>query len=126
MLTQDISDYKIRKIALLFSIFGILFLIHFFEGNNITTELRISDINKNFIDKKISVKGIVSWAKLSKGILFFELQDKGNIYCLIFYPTVDEISLVKKGNSLKIKGVVKEYKGNLEIIVEEVVLIGSL
>lgn len=114
-----LDDYLLRRLALLFSVIGLI-SIFFISQLNEPKEIKISEITGKQISEKISTTGIVSWSRFSKGALIFELQDSGKIPCVIFSPTVEHFSLVKKGKAVKVEGKLQLYKNSPEIIVEKV------
>lgn len=95
----------------------ILFLLSEFSK---PVEVKVGEIDESFISKKISTKGIVLWRYFTKNTLLFELADGNKIKAVLFSPSIEEIGTIEKNSAVEIEGIVKMYKGDLEIVVERV------
>lgn len=119
-----LDDFLIRRTALLFSVIGIISVFVICQISE-PKEIKISEIGSKHISSKVSTKGIVSWSRISKGVLIFQLQDNAKISCVIFSPTIEQLSTVRKGHVLNVEGKVQLYKNSFEIIAEKVSLLES-
>ena len=125
---DSMKDKIIFRIALTTSLIGILGMIIF--TNQIgPKELCIKDINQGMLDEEVSVQGVVDNIKESRGThtYFLELVDgTGKIDLIIFDKNVEEyekynlkIQNLKKMR-IKVKCVVTEYDGHLELVLKDV------
>jgi len=99
-----------------------LFLIYYISNITSPKEIEIDSIKPNLVGHFISTEGIiVSRTKTKAGHLFLTLQNgEGKIRIVLFSTflkneKVDPDKLTK-GISLSIKGVLEEYKGELQIV----------
>ncbi len=122
---MQLNDLLIRRLCLLLSIAG-LSSVFFLSAIQEPLIIKLSEINDSQLSDNISTKGFVSWSRISKGILFFEIRDIEEMKCVIFTPTTEQLTLVKKGAFVQVSGRLELYEGELEIIVEEVLSIESL
>lgn len=117
------KDSLILKICFITSIIG---LVTIYIGTSLTEakKVEISEINERDIGRLVKVKGKVSWKYFSKkGNLFFKLKENNEeIKIVIFKDLIDRLGIkeenVKKGKSISVLGIVKEYEGKIEIIPE--------
>ena len=121
------EDEKIFKIAIFIALVGLIGMI-ISAGSITPREVKIKEINKGMIDEKITVTGFVEDIKKSKTgrASFITLNDgTGRITIVIFESVKNEIERsnlnmeMLKYKKIKITGRVSEYKGSMEIILEE-------
>lgn len=107
------QDKTLLKISIFTSIVGIVALYFIMQP----AEIRIGDINRNYIGKSVKVLGEISSRYESKdGHIFLNLADSsGKIKVIIFKNSKVEKSL-EIGQMIEVSGKVEEYKGELEII----------
>ena len=122
---MQLNDLLIRRLCFLLSIAG-LSSVFFLSAIQEPLTIKLSEINDSQLSDNISTKGFVSWSRINKGILFFEIRDIEEMKCVIFTPTTEQLTLVKKGAFVQVSGRLELYEGELEIIVEEVLSIESL
>jgi len=119
---MEFNDRLVRKISVLVSVIGIaslLFLVLIEEPLKIS----VSEIDDSFLDKRVVSEGIAKERYFAKNTLFFSLFDEGSIKVVYFSPSIKTIGTIRENVKLRVKGVVKSYKGQLEIVAEEIELI---
>ena len=86
---------------------------------------QISAINKAFLNKTVKIEGIIAHlAKTKKGHIFITVKDdSGAISVLLFSTIVKQLkergmdpTAIEVNDKIKVKGVVREYEGRLEVI----------
>ena len=122
------KDKIMFRIALTTSLIGILGMIIF--SNQIgPKEICIKDINRGMLDEEVSIQGVVDNIKESRAshTYFLELVDStGKIDLIIFDKNVEEyekynLKIINlKKMRIKVKCVVAEYDGHLELILKDV------
>ena len=116
---MQLDDKRLRQIALALAAIGLITLFLLSELSK-PVEVKIAEIDLSFIGKRVSAKGIVKWKYFTKNTLLFELADGNKIKAVLFSPSSEELSAIKKNSVIVVEGVVKKYKGSLEIVVERV------
>jgi len=90
--------------------------------------IKIAQIDRGMIDRKVTVEGSVVDVCESEhsGIIFLKINDgTGTITAVIFESTAETIKrngpapILLKGMRVQVTGRVKEYRGLLEVAVEE-------
>jgi DNA/RNA endonuclease YhcR with UshA esterase domain len=118
------QDHQIFKIALLTTIFGLAGMI-FLSGEIMPQEFKIREINKNQVGEDIAIQGLIRDVETNKNLYTLSIIDgTGEIKVIIYGSLADEFK--REGVDLKtyenkrakIVGNVKEYKGSIELIVE--------
>ena len=113
------QEKALLKIAMVCSLIGIFIILVIVERLEIS-ESNISSINKNDLDEKVKIKGYINFVRETPGLLILNIQDDtGNITAIVFKE--DNMNL-NKGDLIEIYGLVKEYKGNLEIEADSIKL----
>lgn len=120
------QDHQIFHIALLCTIIGLVGMI-FMSGYIMPQEIKIRDINKNYIGEDVAITGFIKSIQAYKNNVYAlsVIDSTGEIKVIIFSSIVDEFK--KQGEDIKdfenkrvkIVGNVKEYKGSFELIVED-------
>ena len=79
--------------------------------------LKIQEITKELIGKKVCVKGEISYVRRTKKAIFIKVfDDTQEIFIPIFSYLANKISeKIEKGKKVVVCGVVDEYKGILEL-----------
>lgn len=97
------------KLAFLTAILGISLLL-FLSNSLEPAVMKISDINDNMLKQYVKINGNITSFKTYENLAVFSLEDEsGNIPVVIYNL---------KGNltgSVEVIGMVKEYKGKLEV-----------
>lgn len=120
------QDHQIFHIALLCTIIGLVGMI-FMSGYIMPQEIKIRDINKNYIGEDVAITGFIKSIQAYKNNVYAlsVIDSTGEIKVIIFSSIVDEFK--KQGEDIKdfenkrvkIVGNVKEYKGSFELIVQD-------
>ncbi len=106
------QEKTLLKIAVVCSLIGIFIVLLIVEKLD-ASESNIASITKDDLNEKVKVKGYINSIKETPGLLILNVKDDtGNITAILFKE--DDINL-KKGDLIEIDGVIKEYKGKLEI-----------
>lgn len=122
-----LEEEKIFKIAIFIALMGLIGMI-VSAGSITPREVKIKEINRGMIDEKVTVTGFVEEIKNSRTgkATFITLNDgTGRITTVIFEPMKNEIERSNlnlemfKYRKIKITGKITEYKGSMEIIVED-------
>ncbi|BDH79865.1 hypothetical protein MTTB_12440 [Methanothermobacter tenebrarum] len=121
------EDEKIFKIVIFIALVGLIGMI-ISAGSITPREIKIKEINRGMIDEKVTVTGLVEEIKNSRTgkASFITLNDgTGKITIVIFQSVKNEIERsnlpieMLKYRKIKITGKITEYKGSMEIILEE-------
>lgn len=118
-------DNQIFRIALLTTVFGLVGMIYL-SGEIIPQEFKIKDINKNHVGEDLSIEGLITTVETPKNNLYIlsVIDGTGKINVVIFSSITDEFNReginpqTFQNRRAKIVGNVKEYNGNIELIVE--------
>ncbi|MBC7118004.1 OB-fold nucleic acid binding domain-containing protein [Methanothermobacter tenebrarum] len=122
-----VEDEKIFKIVIFMALVGLIGMI-VSAGSITPREVKIKEIDKGMIDEEVTVTGFVEDIKNSKTgkASFITLNDgTGKITIVIFESVKNEIERsdlsieMLKYRKIKIIGKIAEYKGSMEIILEE-------
>ena len=108
---------KLKEISILISVIGIMLLL--ILSNLVEPKLiKISDIDKHYLNQKIKTKGIVK--KLIQYNNFMILTIKDNEKEIFVF--VDKIIDINKDSNIIVIGRVTEYKDKLQIRAEKISL----
>lgn len=123
---MEITDEKIFKIALFTALIGIVGML-IFAGDISPKEIAIKDINREIIDEKVAVVGLVESMKPSSNgnTYFLTLNDgTGKISVVVFESILIDfqengIDITNFENEkVKVIGTVTEYKSSMELILD--------
>lgn len=110
------EEKTLLKIALIFSISGIILL--FFISENIQPqEIKIDEISKDNINKDVKIKGKVIGIEEKEDIFIITLAQENTIKLIAFR---DGKLVLQKGQKIEAEGEVRAYKGNLEIVANKI------
>ena len=110
------KDSGLLKIALIWTLIGIFILIAvaiFTEP----PELTISELSQH-MGKNIVVRGFVEDASYKEKVSFIDLADETGTIPVVIFEKLDK--RVYAGDQIAVRGRVAEYKGELEVIAEEI------
>ncbi len=107
------------KIGFICSIIGIISL-YIISSNIEISESSLNKINNENIDETIKVKGIITRQTNLENMIILNLKQENEITVIMFNTNTSEL---KQGDTIEVTGKVEEYKGEEEIIADEVVLI---
>lgn len=120
------KDHQIFQIALLTTALGLAGMI-LLSGVILPQEFKVKDINKNQVGEEVSLDGLIRSIETHKNNVHIlsVIDESGEIKVVIFGPLADEFA--RQGIDLnlfenkhaKITGIVKEYKGSMELIVDD-------
>ncbi len=118
----ELNDANIAKIALIVSVLGLVLVVFVIEQQR-PIETSISGILGEQTQQKVSVNAKILSAYLTKNALLLQLYDGNKISAVRFAPSGEERKIAKKGNLVRVVGNIRQYRGELEIIVEKIELI---
>lgn len=109
------EDKTLFKISLVCSLLGILILI-FISSKIELPIINIKDITEKQLDQKIKIRGEIVSIKPLDDLTILTIKDQtGEIKAIIF----KKIDLEEK-TIIETKGTLTEYKGELEIIIDDI------
>lgn len=110
------------RIALVCGVAGVIGL-YFVSENTGITEISISKINNENIGSTVVVIGTVQKvADFEKTMIIDVSDENGKLVSVLLFK--DGKIKINEGNKIKITGTVEEYKGKMELIGEEVKVVG--
>ncbi len=109
------DEGKIIAISLAVSTVGLLMLIYLSAANEPTP---ISAITPDDIGSWVVVRGkIVEMRPSVEGHVFFTLTDgRGRIRVAAFKEVAQDLRCLEEGRNIELKGLIEEYRGEIEII----------
>ena len=110
-------DSTLLKASLCVSLIGLTFLLALTEFVE-PEPIDISQIEDN-LGKNVYVEGLIESATYKDKVTFFGLSNSGAEIDLVIFDKMDPI--VSKGDRVGVVGEVAMYKGDFEIIVEELI-----
>ncbi|MBN2101857.1 MAG: OB-fold nucleic acid binding domain-containing protein [Candidatus Aenigmarchaeota archaeon] len=115
------KESSLKKITLAGSIIGLVFL--YFVSVNIGQDyVKICEIGEKDIGSIITTMGFIDEMNFNKGHIFITLKDEtGTIRVVIWNETVNSVgnefrNKIERGTLLKLRGEVKKYESQIEII----------
>lgn len=113
------EDKTLIKICLAWSLIGILVLI----GFALFTEpkvVKISELSES-LGKTVIIQGDVLKASYTEKTSFLDVQDESGKVSVVIFAKPENKTF--KGDIVQVKGAVKLYKGDLEIVADEVICV---
>lgn len=110
------KESTLLKLALLCSLVGVAALFVISENTDLE-ERNIDSINEGDLYKKVKIRGTVSHIEEKNNILIVEIAEVKPI-TVVFFKEMD-VEL-KEGDYVSVRGELREYKGKLELIGNEV------
>ena len=110
------KDRTFIKLALAWSMAGI-FLLILVANFTAPPEVNLIDLESN-IGKKVVVEGEVDSTSYKEKVSFIDLQDNTGKTTIVVFE--DLPNKVYKKDKIRVEGEVSEYKGQLEIIADEI------
>ncbi|MCD4759361.1 hypothetical protein K8R33_00550 [archaeon] len=111
------KDKTLLKISFFCSLFGILIILLITETTTIK-KVDIGELTNEDIDRLVAISGQVTRITDVETVLIINIKDKtGEMVAMVFK---DKIPSLKQYQEVTIEGKVIEYKGKLEIQVEEI------
>ncbi len=115
------DENTLLKCSLLFCILGILAILFISETSSISLS-KVSDITKENLEEKVRVEGYIKTIGDSPGLIILNLEDDNGTITVMLFKNEEEIAL-EKNQKVEIIGVLTEYKGQLEIIADQIKVI---
>lgn len=111
------KDKGLLKIALLWSVIGIFILIAIVVLTA-PSELKISEL-ENHVDETVTVSGSAKLASYKENVAFVDIADETGKITVVIFDKVEDY--FHKDDYITVKGKVSIYKGELEIIADEII-----
>ena len=119
-----VTDEELRKLSLFFSIFGligVLVLAYF----TTPIEVRLEEVTEEMLGKYVLVKGEVKRMKWSEdGHVFLTLGNENIRLKVVIFASraskLKDLRELESGDSILVKGRVSEYRGELEVVAEDI------
>lgn len=104
------------SISFLFGFLLLIYIAYFLK----LPELSVSNITANFLGQKISVRGKIINIIEREKVNYITISDNYKNLTIVIFPSVyKEIkNSIKINQSIKVIGILSEYKGNLQIILQ--------
>lgn len=114
------QEKTLFRISLICALIGLMIILWVSETITIP-EYKISEINKDILDKTIKVNAKITMIKETQSLDILTIEDEtGKIKMIIFKE--DPLNL-SKGDQVSIQGIVREYKNELEIEASKIITI---
>ena len=107
------DEERLGKVALICSLIGLIGLLMLTE-EKAEKRNNIIKLTEDLKEKEVQLQGTVKQIIDLPSIFIIILQNKEQEYKVVGFKNKDGIDL-KKGQAVEVIGMVKEYKGNLEI-----------
>jgi exonuclease VII large subunit len=114
------NSKTILKVSVIIAVVGIALL--FFLTRNLENNVSVKDL-ETYLGESVTVEGQIFKLFTSKdGHVFFKIRDEtGEIQVVAFRNSnIQEAYNIQKGQTIKVKGKVQEYKNDLEIIAKRI------
>lgn len=112
------NDRKIFKISLIIMVVGLLGII-LFSGYVNPEKLTINKLDKSKIDNQIQVEAtVISITQTKSNTQIIKIADSTGSTNLVIFPQT-EIQQLKKSDKIKVIATVTQYKGEIELILDE-------
>ena len=102
-------------LSILIFLFSLLYLIYFVKYENNVKYYLVSQVNPSLLGNKIGVCGVISSLYNYKGYWFLTLTDHTSEINVVDFRR--QHPNYTKGEFLCVEGIVKTYKGELEIVI---------
>ncbi len=113
------EDSTLLKISLIISITGIFTLLFILEFSEVKP-FQIKDITKKQLENQIKIQGEITSIKETPGLYILNVNDLTETITVIIFKE-DPLN-IKKGMYIEVTGEVQEYKDELEIIADKIIL----
>ncbi len=113
------KDSTLLKISLIISITGIFLLLFILEFSEVKP-FQIKDISKEQLELQVKIQGEIVSIKETPGLYILKVDDLTETLTIIVFK--EEPLNIKKGMYVEITGKVQEYKDELEIIADKIIL----
>ncbi len=112
------KDKTLISLSFIISILGILILLMIMNMNQ-EKIIKISDIDKNLLNKNIQIQGQITKIKNQASFQIFTIKDKTGKINIVLYDKID----LKENQTINVQGKITEYNNQLEIQANKIELI---
>ena|SRR3989344_794323 len=113
------QDSKLFKTSLIISVIGTFLILLLSEYSEVELT-NINDLNKNQLETRVKIKGTVVSARETPGLYILSIRDSASTIPIIVFK--EETLNIERGTQIEITGKLTEYKNELEIIAEEIII----
>jgi RecJ-like exonuclease len=113
------NENSLLKISLILSLVGILTIFYISETTSVDLS-KISDLSKDDLDKKVRIKGEIISIGDTPGLMIINVKDPTGTMVAILFKDNSTIN-IERNQVIDILGILAEYKGELEIIADQVI-----
>jgi len=114
-----LREYWLNRMALACGLTGALALLYF-SLITAPVEVSIAGIDSGTEGQRVTVQGRVDWQTEKEGTLIFTLNDGSKIKVIKFNSSAEEKEIVFVESFVSVIGKVERYRGELELIAEQV------
>jgi DNA/RNA endonuclease YhcR with UshA esterase domain len=96
----------------------------FISANKIVADFSADETtaNSKYLEKIIEVKGVISEMKIEKGIITLKTNDDfGSVICHLSALATKEMSVLKEGQTIAVKGVCTGYLMDVILVKSEII-----
>ncbi len=112
------NENSLLKISLILSLIGILTIFYISETTSVDLS-KISYLSKDDLDKIVRIEGEIISIGDTPGLMIVNVKDSTGIMVAILFKDNSTINL-ERNQVIDIIGILAEYKGELEIIADQV------
>ncbi len=113
-----LGEQWLERLAFFVSVIGIVFLFYYSYSAECSF-VRVKDIGREMLGERVCVRGTIAWMHCGEKILLFGLND-GNSIKVVEFGDKPANKEIETGKIVSVKGTVKEYLGEIEIIAEKI------
>ncbi|MCR4369029.1 MAG: OB-fold nucleic acid binding domain-containing protein [archaeon] len=114
---MHIGSEQAKIFAIFMALAGILGMVFIDPGPQ---KIGDAPITMDLLGQKIETFGTISSLRFSNNNAFFTLSNSSSTKSVYFSPKTSQMTLLREGEPIRLKGEVSAYEGELEIIVSEV------
>lgn len=112
------------KASIVCTVVGLI-VLYLIAGKMTADETAINKITSGMSDDAVVVKGTVNKVIEKENIMIIELQKNEKISVIMFKQNYPDFIDISKGDFVEVTGKVEDYKGEKEIIAENVRFLGG-
>ena len=110
------KENTLLKIALICSLAGLV-VLYFISAKIEVSDYKPAKLNLNIGDE-VKLKGTVTKVSIKDNVVFIEVNQQNAVNVVVFSD--DKNLTLKNGDDVEIVGEVQEYKGNEEVIANQI------
>lgn len=123
---MNLTENKLALLCAVLAVIGIIGLLLISAGSSSAAKfVSIKEISSDLIEKKIEVIGIIKKISIREKTAQFELADETDknffVKAIMFSPTIEQKKQLFKENKIKAIGIAREFKKELELVVEKII-----